>query len=230
MLHRTNRNDGFQRNTAFQHCYGQLQDCFNIAILSCEKIVVANCPLSIKSIIEVLQRLLCTIDLTWLYSFLLYYQTSSSRRSSLSSLPQPLLNAVRPKQESLEPFPVTWAQKVALNCSPSPTKRPSESRQRVVSSSSAYSLQSRLNNNPWCESAGLQSERGLYFKLVSTPTLLSNNSVVVRSPFGHVTIFFLTNLVRSRWLDVGFVFFFSFLLTLTLGEYLVFYLWRHLNG
>ena len=174
---------------------------------------------------------MCTIDLTWLYSFLLYYQTSSSRRSSLSSLPQPLLNAVRPKQESLDPFPVTWAQKVALNCSPSPTKRPSESRQRVVSSSSAYSLQSRLNNNPWCESAGLQSERGLYFKLVSTPTLLSNNSVVVRSPFGHVTIFFLTNLVLSRWLDVGLVFFFfSSLLTLTLGEYLVFYLWRHLNG
>ena len=103
---------------------------------------------------------------------------------------------------------MTWAQKVALNCSPSPTKRPLESRQRVVSSSSASSLQSRLNNNPWCESAGLQSERGLYFKLVSTPTLLSNNSVVVRSPFGHVTIFFLTNLVRSRWLDVGLVFFF----------------------
>ena len=166
---------------------------------------------------------MCTIDLTWLYSFLLYYQTSSSRRSSLSSLPQPLLNAVRPKQESLDPFPVTWAQKVALNCSPSPTKRPSESRQRVVSSSSASSLQSRLNN-PWCASAGLQSERGLYFKLVSTPTLLSNNSVVVRSsPLGQVTNFFLTNLVRSRWLDVGLVFF-SFLLTLTLGEYLVFYL------
>ena len=91
---------------------------------------------------------------------------------------------------------MTWAQKVALNCSPSPTKRPLESRQRVVSSSSASSLQSRLNNNPWCESAGFQSERGLYFKLVSTPTLLSNNSVV------------LTNLVRSRWLDVGLVFFF----------------------
>ena len=104
----------------------------------------------------VLYRLLCTIDLTWLYSFLLYYQTSSSRRSSLSSLPQPLLNAVRPKQGSLEPFPVTWAQKVAFNCFPSPTKRPSESRQRVVSSSSASSLQSQPNNNPWCASAGFQ--------------------------------------------------------------------------
>ena len=46
--------DDIQRNTALQHCYGQLQDCFNIAILSCEKIVVTNCPLSIKSIIEVL--------------------------------------------------------------------------------------------------------------------------------------------------------------------------------
>ena len=140
---------------------------------------------------------MCTIDLTWLYSFLLYYQTSSSRRSSLSSLPQPLLNAVRPKQESLDPFPVTWAQKVALNCSPSPTKRPLESRQRVVSSSSASSLQSRPNNNPWCASTGFQSGRGLYFKLVSTSTLRSNNSMVVRSSFGRKTNCPLNNLVRS---------------------------------
>ena len=139
---------------------------------------------------------MCTIDLTWLYSFLLYYQTSSSRRSSLSSLPQPLLNAVRPKQESLDPFPVTWAQKAAFNCSPSPTKRPSESRQTVVSSSSASSLQSRLNN-PWCASAGFQSGRGLYFKLVNTSTLRSNNSMVVRSSFGRKTNYPLNNLVRS---------------------------------
>ena len=156
-----------------------------------------------------------------MYSFLLRYQTSSSRRSSLSSLPQPLLNAVRQKQESVDPFPVTWAQKVASNCCSSPTKRPLESRQRVVSPSSASSLQRRPNNNPWCASASFQSDRGLYFKLVSTQTLRSKNSLVVRSSFGRITNSPLNNLVRSSWLDVGLIF--SFLLTLTLGEYRVYY-------
>ena len=52
MLQGTNRNDDIQGSTALQHCYGWLQHCFNIAILSCEKIVVSNCPVSMKGVYD----------------------------------------------------------------------------------------------------------------------------------------------------------------------------------
>ena len=37
MLHKTIRNNDFQRNTALQHCFEWLQQCSNIATLGCAK-------------------------------------------------------------------------------------------------------------------------------------------------------------------------------------------------
>lgn len=87
--------------------------------------------------------------------------SSSSRRSSFTSPPQPLLNAVRPKLECLDPFPETWAQKVAFRNSLSPTKRPQEHHQKVVPSASVSPLKSSPpSRSPWSGSASSQSHKG----------------------------------------------------------------------
>ncbi|KAK2561984.1 Mitogen-activated protein kinase kinase kinase 20 [Acropora cervicornis] len=86
------------------------------------------------------------------------YESSSSRRSSFTSSPQLLLNAVRPKEESLDPYTVSWAQKVAFSNPSSHTKKP---QARVVPSASVWPVKnSSPNSSPWSASTSLQPHKG----------------------------------------------------------------------
>lgn len=85
-------------------------------------------------------------------------KSSSSRRSSFTSSPQLLLNAVRPKEESLDPYSVSWAQKVAFSNPSSHTKKPPA---RVVPSASVWPVKnSSPNSSPWSASTSLQPHKG----------------------------------------------------------------------
>lgn len=81
-------------------------------------------------------------------------KASGSRRSSFSNPPPPLLNAVRSKQE---PFPVTWAQKVAFSGPSTPVKR---TPTRVVPSATTPTTKSPTNISPWSASASSKSFKG----------------------------------------------------------------------
>lgn len=81
-------------------------------------------------------------------------KASGSRRSSFSNPPPPLLNAVRSKQD---PFPVTWAQKVAFSGPSSPEKRPPT---RVVPSATTPTTRSPPDSCPWSASVSTKSHKG----------------------------------------------------------------------
>jgi len=90
-------------------------------------------------------------------------QASGSRRSSFSNPPQPLLNAVRSKQENFtSAFPVTWAQKVAISTPTSPSKSTQKSPSRLVPSAGPPLVRSPANSCPWSASLSSQSNRGNY--------------------------------------------------------------------
>lgn len=106
------------------------------------------------------------------YYFLSCSQSSGSRRSSFSNPPQPLLNAVRSKQENFTTaFPVTWAQRVAFSTPTSPSKSPQKSPSRLVPSARPSPV--RNPTNPWSSSTSSQSYKGNYvFAFVFLFTLL----------------------------------------------------------
>lgn len=99
------------------------------------------------------------------------FQTSGSRRSSFSNPPQPLLNAVRSKQENFATaFPVTWAQRVAFSTPSTPLKSLQKSPSRFVPSAGASPVRGPTNSCPWSASNSSQSYRGNY---VLFPPLLA---------------------------------------------------------
>lgn len=101
-----------------------------------------------------------------LYIFWSCSQASGSRRSSFSNPPQPLLNAVRSKQDNFtSAFPVTWAQKVAFSSPTSPTKSPQKSPSRLVPSAGASAVRKPTNTSPWSASTSPQSYGGNYYFL-----------------------------------------------------------------
>ena len=109
-----------------------------------------------KSSLYLRMRQLNFTDTFWSCS-----QASGARRSSFSNPPQPLLNAVRSKQENFtSAFPVTWAQKVALSTPTIPTKSPQKSPSRLVPSAGASPVRSPTSSSPWSASTSSQSYRG----------------------------------------------------------------------
>ncbi|XP_020620971.1 mitogen-activated protein kinase kinase kinase MLT-like isoform X2 [Orbicella faveolata] len=87
-------------------------------------------------------------------------KASGSRRSSFSNPPQPLLNAVRSKQENFtSAFPVTWAQRVAFSTPTGPSKSPQKSPSRLVPSAGPSPVRSPTNSSPWSASSSSQSNR-----------------------------------------------------------------------